>query len=107
MSNLSLENENTLKRVGNDLCSADFRSFFLVTDDGKGNNSVLANGEVSPTKVFAGALQIAKYSPLVNVQQETNGLNEKQKLFLAAVLGLDISPREMAEAAKYLELRHN
>lgn len=96
-NNISRENENTIKRVQNELDYSDFQAYFLVTHAEGGKNYVLSKGYVDAETLMTAILKNAKAgneanSLVIAHDQNPNKFSLEELLILTAFLATNSSP---------------
>lgn len=95
-NNISRENENTMKRVQNELDYSDFQAYFLVTHAEGGKNYVLSKGYVDAEILMSAILKNAEAGNEANslvIARDQNKLSLEELLILTAITATNLSPR--------------
>lgn len=95
-NNNSRENENTMKRVQNELDYSDFQAYFLVTHAEGGKNYVLSKGYVDAEILMSAILKNAEAGNEANslvIARDQNKLSLEELLILTAITATNLSPR--------------
>ena len=97
-NNISRENENTVKRVRNELDYSDFQAYFLVAHAEGGKNYVLSKGYVDAEILMSAILKNAEAgneanSLVIARDQNQNKLSLEELLILTAINATNLSPR--------------
>lgn len=101
-NNISRENENTMKRVQNELDYSDFQAYFLVAHAEGGKNYVLFKGYVDAEILMSAILKNAEAGNEANslvIARDQNKLSLEELLILTAITATNLSPRYLK---KYL-----
>lgn len=95
-NNISRENENTVKRVRNELDYSDFQAYFLVAHAEGGKNYVLSKGYVDAEILMSAILKNAEAGNEANslvIARDQNKLSLEELLILTAITATNLSPR--------------
>lgn len=95
-NNISRENENTMKRVRNELDYSDFQAYFLVAHAEGGKNYVLSKGYVDAEILMSAILKNAEAGNEANslvIARDQNKLSLEELLILTAITATNLSPR--------------
>ena len=95
-NNISRENENTIKRVQNELDYSDFQAYFLVAHAEGGKNYVLSKGYVDAEILMSAILKNAEAGNEANslvIARDQNKLSLEELLILTAITATNLSPR--------------
>lgn len=95
-NNISRENENTIKRVRNELDYSDFQAYFLVAHAEGGKNYVLSKGYVDAEILMSAILKNAEAGNEANslvIARDQNKLSLEELLILTAITATNLSPR--------------
>lgn len=95
-NNISRENENTMKRVRNELDYSDFQAYFLVAHAEGGKNYVLSKGYVDAEILMSAILKNAETGNEANslvIARDQNKLSLEELLILTAITATNLSPR--------------
>ena len=97
-NNISRENENTIKRVQNELDYSDLQAYFLVAHAEGGKNYVISKGYVDAGLLMSAILRNAKAgneanSLVIAHDQNQNKFSLEELLILSAFMATNLSPR--------------